>query len=47
MASQSKSKQSKLEDMIVQTEWTEKDTDIVVQSSIYEELGLKPKYELD
>lgn len=39
--------QSELESMIVPTEWEDRDTDIVVQSSIYEELGLKPKYDLD
>lgn len=39
--------QSELESMIVPTEWEDRDTDIVVQSGIYEELGLKPEFKLD
>lgn len=36
-----------IEDMIVPCEWTDKDTDIVVQAAIDRELGLKPTFELD
>lgn len=38
---------TKLEDMIVPSKWTDKDDDIVVRAMIYRELGLKPKAELD
>ena len=37
----------KLEDMIVSTEWEDRDNDIVVQSIIDEQLGLESKDELD
>ena len=36
-----------LESMLVPTEWTDRDDDIVVQAKIDMEMGLGVKYELD
>ena len=36
-------KKGSIEDVIVETEWTDRDTDIVVRSKIYQQLGLEPK----
>ena len=40
-------KSAKLEDIIVETEWTDRDDEIVVESMIDRQLGLEPKTELD
>ena len=36
-----------LENMIVPTEWTDRDTDIVVQAKLHRMMGLKPTIGLD
>ena len=37
----------RLESMVVPTEWTDRDTDIVIQVEIDRKLGLEPVFELD
>lgn len=38
---------TELEDLIIPSKWTERDDDIVVRATIYRELGLESKTELD
>ena len=42
-----KDKSDNIEDLIVETTWTDRDNDIVVQAQIDEELGLKGTDELE